>query len=572
MRRVIFFSVLCISLLTYVRIAAALVDACSLWEDLGPFTCKSQCWYYSVHARGIPDFAAGLIPGPDESVVHEVTYLTLTRDVDVVVNHIISTPLRISSCVNPGSYPNGESDYVPPYDFVRYAPPADRVECPPLPEDCDGDRFFVGKDCNDENPDIHPGATEICNAKDDNCNGTIDEGCQAKFEILDSKGSLVSTLEVAPSGVQGRPSCGFDPGNPKLEFTLRCTIVGESESPNSCTFRAAIEAVPNSGGHIDAQHGGISRPTGTLDVLSGVLGSTGRRKFTYNASEVGGNVKVKFTGTMLSSTGTPVDITPLTLDIHVAVKEQSGSKALTAVVPMSGDRFEIGPPSVGHGTNHHYATVAVAQKLTELPSRFREAIRKQNIFENFPNEKYPGITIDDRSASVTIVTFMGSSGSVSAAGNVVIRNDTTGQTVTVRPDSDGRFTALINAKPADLLLFSALKSNPTISLNPAIKFGVWANGMIPNLVYTSISLPQGGVFDVDAKPEDGKIDNPWNPPHATHRCGTNADIRVKNIPREVRGTLDRIIQNSSFVTPYSWESLSDPGASHWNLQYKKASK
>jgi hypothetical protein len=33
-----------------------------------------------------------------------------------------------------------------------------------------------GGDCNDANPAIHPGAVELCNGTDDNCNGIVDDG------------------------------------------------------------------------------------------------------------------------------------------------------------------------------------------------------------------------------------------------------------------------------------------------------------------------------------------------------------------------------------------------------------
>ena len=42
--------------------------------------------------------------------------------------------------------------------------------------DCSPARVSVGDDCNDADPLTHPGATEVCNGLDDNCNGLVDEG------------------------------------------------------------------------------------------------------------------------------------------------------------------------------------------------------------------------------------------------------------------------------------------------------------------------------------------------------------------------------------------------------------
>jgi serine/threonine-protein kinase len=56
------------------------------------------------------------------------------------------------------------------------APPAPTVPC--LDDDHDGYGIgcALGADCNDHDPSIHPGATDACNGKDDDCNAISDDG------------------------------------------------------------------------------------------------------------------------------------------------------------------------------------------------------------------------------------------------------------------------------------------------------------------------------------------------------------------------------------------------------------
>jgi len=46
-------------------------------------------------------------------------------------------------------------------------------QCAPV--DADQDGFVVGPDCNDGDASIHPGAQEICDLKDNDCNGLFDD-------------------------------------------------------------------------------------------------------------------------------------------------------------------------------------------------------------------------------------------------------------------------------------------------------------------------------------------------------------------------------------------------------------
>jgi hypothetical protein len=54
-----------------------------------------------------------------------------------------------------------------------------------LSTDNDSDGYPADNDCNDNNSNIHPGATEICNGVDDNCDGDTDEGCVVYYRDAD---------------------------------------------------------------------------------------------------------------------------------------------------------------------------------------------------------------------------------------------------------------------------------------------------------------------------------------------------------------------------------------------------
>src|SRR5262245_23580380 len=44
--------------------------------------------------------------------------------------------------------------------------------------DVDGDGFFQDEDCDDNDAAIHPGVPEICDGKDNDCNGRYDDGAK----------------------------------------------------------------------------------------------------------------------------------------------------------------------------------------------------------------------------------------------------------------------------------------------------------------------------------------------------------------------------------------------------------
>ena len=79
--------------------------------------------------------------------------------------------------------------------------------------DADGDGYLGDEDCDDSVAEIHPGATEICDGRDNNCNGEIDEGVLRTFHLdSDQDGfgradTSVNACDVPEGMVQNGSDC-----------------------------------------------------------------------------------------------------------------------------------------------------------------------------------------------------------------------------------------------------------------------------------------------------------------------------------------------------------------------------
>ncbi|HEV8336946.1 MAG TPA: MopE-related protein [Candidatus Polarisedimenticolia bacterium] len=117
-----------------------------------------------------------------------------------------------------------------------------------LPVDADGDTYFSDVDCNDSNPAIHPGATEICNGVDDNCASGIDEGFDADSDTYTTCGGDCNDANAAIhpgateicNGVDDNCASGIDEGFDADSDTYR-TCDGDCNDANPAVHPGATE-------------------------------------------------------------------------------------------------------------------------------------------------------------------------------------------------------------------------------------------------------------------------------------------------------------------------------------------
>ncbi|MFH1435342.1 MAG: hypothetical protein ABIJ56_06465 [Pseudomonadota bacterium] len=163
--------------------------------------------------------------------------------------------------------------------------------------DCEG-----GDDCDDGDPDVYPGAPELCNEKDDDCDELVDEGCCDEGAECETECGSTGAIDCPPDGGEGEcvpppEACNGDdddcddlvdedfectPPDSTEECETECESAGTRECSDACEWGECVPPDEECNGLdddcIEGPDNGFACVLGSFRTCTTGCSSTGTRE------------------------------------------------------------------------------------------------------------------------------------------------------------------------------------------------------------------------------------------------------------------------------------------------------
>ena len=349
-------------------------------------------------------------------------------------------------------------------------------------QDCSQPTGYIaqGGDCNDSDSGINPGAIEICNGMDDNCNGQSEEGLIFLNFYLDNDGDgygATSSIQSACDVIGGYILSGGDCNDANININPGATELCSNIIDDDCDGLINEVCVP---GNDNPQYASNAVPSVNItscNTYTGTLLACTPSPAMTGSWTSGPDVWYYFTA---NGPGVTIRCIPVANDVALELRTYSGDllKTANAVAGVSDEYLNYGNLNIGQ---QYYIRVRNAN-ASQVGGNFSLCLRR---LTSSGNLNYTNTIIYDSGCDIVYATNTTGSTSctiqltpISPAGGPALFGE--GSTVTL-----ANFTGLNGEKVQYNTLYSA-----TINLTYALPIG---GGGTENLVISRVADNQLNV-------------------------------------------------------------------------------